>query len=1271
MASKTLERALDRFRDGLTEEQRDQFRSSSIDDVKAEVQSIQTQLGSMKKLRSLRRISKFLEAMGQIEQLVQVFLNVSNVVGFIWGPIKLVLIVATAHVESLECLLDTYVEVGEVIPSLRQYDQLFKSAPCVLEVLEKYFYDILEFHRNALDVFARPAWLKWFGTTWKTFRTKFKPILESLKRHRELLHDMKADAAVLEIQTTRSQTLDLLQKSSDQSQRHLDVVRKVIEDVYEKLSSQVYDLRNSLVEQKANEKVGIHLQELTTIISKLDPPDADNDQHAALNSCHQQSGRWVFEHSTYLKWSKSKALPESVLFIHGMPGAGKTLLASRIVSHLTSLPGMTCLFFYFKHSVDTKTSMNHMLRSLLAQLIIRDAGLVPELFEKCCMVSTTEARQSLLLKTWMSDLIKSQSTCTIVLDGLDECNHRGIGNEARQILDWITDTIIPDATKEGSRIRLLALGQRDGVVDSALSKYPSIRLDALEAHLSDIKMFTKHRALEMGERFELQWAEEQSMFLYAKVVMDNLMAQGSAAELELELEAKFPNGLEEAYERVAYRVLDNPARPQGKRDATTKVLHWVTCAAQPLKWNEIQCMFCIDPYTGTCNTKNRRVDSCKSLCGSFVEADEDDPKLPQAAVVNLVHETARRYLIQSQRVDLLEAHARMALFSSAYLSSVPFEEGLTRKSIMQNALIGYYGLQDYMVSSWESHLIYSLDQSTQLAPETSQSLLHVLVKFLARYRLDIPHDHINDRFDRMTYLMTNESLANLTECLEEISSAIRKITEEIHIPILESRERSIFISLNGRPGYKCPKLKCLMFSQSFASKKVRDSHVDQHYNPFICSVSGCLRQTLGFTTLNALQNHVEKVHPSTAQDLNTFPKSETPKDICDAARIGDINFIQDFHRQGGDLNEPKAHYYSSQTKRGDRPIRIAARHGQLEVCQYLVQSGCSIFHAGNPNYPAKTALGGAVETRNVKCFDLLLSLAPKEEIAEYINGKALVENFAAAVNSGAPEIIDVLSTFLSSRETPIPFDIIFREIATYTPMKDANTSYVQKALLAVVEKLGSWEQLSDSRSKGGQSFLHRACLGKNPNVLLFLLQYTDPKEIHSKDRRGRTPIFSAVHAGVVECARLLLHHGGAKVMDDDDVQRNSPLHAFYHSGCFFNKDRVELLKVILPHSLHRLNDRNRNGDSPLHLACKHVTTGIDDINVIQLLLDTNVIDLTVRNNEDKTVFDMTDSQRVLSILHSAKKQEEDTTNSDRPLSPSPHLSGSDLSPVVPPSPPFF
>jgi len=77
-------KALEKFRDSLTEEQKQQFRATSLEDVETEIQNIQHRFGSEKKLRNLKKISKFLEAMKQIEQVVTVFLNVHEIVAFVW-----------------------------------------------------------------------------------------------------------------------------------------------------------------------------------------------------------------------------------------------------------------------------------------------------------------------------------------------------------------------------------------------------------------------------------------------------------------------------------------------------------------------------------------------------------------------------------------------------------------------------------------------------------------------------------------------------------------------------------------------------------------------------------------------------------------------------------------------------------------------------------------------------------------------------------------------------------------------------------------------------------------------------------------------------------------------------------------------------------------------------------------------------------------------------------------------------------------------------------
>lgn len=130
--------------------------------------------------------------------------------------------------------------------------------------------------------------------------------------------------------------------------------------------------------------------------------------------------------------------------------------------------------------------------------------------------------------------------------------------------------------------------------------------------------------------------------MYAKIVLENLLNQTSLYELEEELQKEYPEDLDEAYERVSIRILDRA--PPRQREAASKILRWVTCVARPLRWREIQCLFCIDVGSGSCDPKKMKRDSCKSLCGSLVET-EPCPKYPDSVIeasVVMVHQTAAR-----------------------------------------------------------------------------------------------------------------------------------------------------------------------------------------------------------------------------------------------------------------------------------------------------------------------------------------------------------------------------------------------------------------------------------------------------------------------------------------------------------------------------------------------------------------------------------------------------------------------------------------------------
>ena len=93
------------------------------------------------------------------------------------------------------------------------------------------------------------------------------------------------------------------------------------------------------------------------------------------------------------------------------------------------------------------------------------------------------------------------------------------------------------------------------------------------------------------------------------------------------------------YERVVVRVFEN--QNTAAREDGIKILEWLVSCKRPLKWREIQALFCIDPETATADFEDRLlIPDAKQLCGSLVDAKcSNISKLED--VIELVHATAR------------------------------------------------------------------------------------------------------------------------------------------------------------------------------------------------------------------------------------------------------------------------------------------------------------------------------------------------------------------------------------------------------------------------------------------------------------------------------------------------------------------------------------------------------------------------------------------------------------------------------------------------------
>ncbi|KAN0141435.1 hypothetical protein V8E53_000680 [Lactarius tabidus] len=99
----------------------------------------------------------------------------------------------------------------------------------------------------------------------------------------------------------------------------------------------------------------------------INPPDPSSNLRTASDNHHEGTATWCTEGKTFANWMASGSL----LWIHGKPGSGKTILSSVIIHHIESMPNAKSVFlayFYFDFKDEGKKDSRALLSSLLDQL---------------------------------------------------------------------------------------------------------------------------------------------------------------------------------------------------------------------------------------------------------------------------------------------------------------------------------------------------------------------------------------------------------------------------------------------------------------------------------------------------------------------------------------------------------------------------------------------------------------------------------------------------------------------------------------------------------------------------------------------------------------------------------------------------------------------------------------------------------------------------------------------------------------------------------------
>ncbi|EGO19613.1 hypothetical protein SERLADRAFT_479215, partial [Serpula lacrymans var. lacrymans S7.9] len=107
-------------------------------------------------------------------------------------------------------------------------------------------------------------------------------------------------------------------------------------------------------------------QELADWLTPLDFRQKQNDIYG---NRQEGTGGWVFDNKIYKDWERGDA---KTLWCPGIPGAGKTVIASHIVNHLASTlksPSIAVAYIYCDYKDQSSQTVFDLEASLLKQLV--------------------------------------------------------------------------------------------------------------------------------------------------------------------------------------------------------------------------------------------------------------------------------------------------------------------------------------------------------------------------------------------------------------------------------------------------------------------------------------------------------------------------------------------------------------------------------------------------------------------------------------------------------------------------------------------------------------------------------------------------------------------------------------------------------------------------------------------------------------------------------------------------------------------------------------
>ncbi|KAH9037477.1 hypothetical protein EDB85DRAFT_2287858 [Lactarius pseudohatsudake] len=359
------------------------------------------------------------------------------------------------------------------------------------------------------------------------------------------------------------------------------------------------------------------------------PPDPSVNYNTASSAHHEGTAAWCTKGNTLADWKASGSL----LWIHGKPGSGKSILSSVIIRDIKWMSDAGSVFlayFYFDFKDKAKQDIRALSSSLLVQLsdqsdIFCDA--LFSLYSSHKQGSEQPTDESLLqcLKYMLTTV--GPVPIYLVLDALDECPYgTGLPSPREKLLDLVDELVklrLPT-------LRLLSLHDEGG-------QTRDIKNYVTDVVRSDRRM-KRWRDEEKDMVIEKLAEKADGMFRWVYCQLE-VLRYCFPANVRRALE-ELPKSLDETYERILKEINN------ANREHSYRLLQCLTVASRPLRVEELAELLAIELNAGGIPKLNvdlrweDQEEAVLSACSSLVTVIIDNG----SRVVQFSHFSVKEFL---------------------------------------------------------------------------------------------------------------------------------------------------------------------------------------------------------------------------------------------------------------------------------------------------------------------------------------------------------------------------------------------------------------------------------------------------------------------------------------------------------------------------------------------------------------------------------------------------------------------------------------------------